>query len=107
MRADKARAMPGVRAVLEVGDDAVAVVADSWWQANKALQTVDIDWETGELARVDSDSIRALLQEGLDADEAYVGNRRGDAGASLLTPRRARSPRSTVIPTRTMRPWSP
>jgi len=85
MRADKARAMPGVRAVLEVGDDAVAVVADSWWQANKALQTVEIDWETGDLASVDSDSIRALLQEGLDADEAYVGNRRGDTGASLDT----------------------
>src|SRR5436309_9773738 len=29
--------MPGVRKVVQVGDDAVAVVADTWWQAKSAL----------------------------------------------------------------------
>jgi isoquinoline 1-oxidoreductase beta subunit len=83
VRADTAKGMPGVRAVLDVGDDGVAVVADSWWQAKKAMDTVEIDWETGDLRSVNSDSIRALLEEGLDADEAYVGNSRGDAVATL------------------------
>ena len=37
----KAKAMPGVRHVMKVGDTAVAVVADTWWQANKALECLE------------------------------------------------------------------
>jgi isoquinoline 1-oxidoreductase beta subunit len=81
--ASKAKSMPGVRAVLEVGDDAVAVVADSWWQAKKALDAVSIEWETGELGKVSSASIRDWLIEGLSADDAFVGNEHGDAPATL------------------------
>lgn len=81
--ASKAKSMPGVRAVLEVGDDAVAVVADSWWQAKKALDAVTIEWETGELGKVSSASIRDWLIEGLSADDAFVGNEHGDAPAAL------------------------
>jgi isoquinoline 1-oxidoreductase beta subunit len=81
--ASKAESMPGVRAVLEVGDDAVAVVADSWWQAKKALDAVSIEWETGELGKVSSASIRDWLIEGLSADDAFVGNEHGDAPAAL------------------------
>ena len=80
---DKAAAMPGVRAVLDVGDDAVAVVADSWWQAKKALDAVQIDWDVGESGSVDSDRIRAMLEEGLEADDAAVGHERGDARGVL------------------------
>ena len=43
----KAKAMPGVRHVVRVGDTAVAVVADSWWQANQALKVLNIAWEAG------------------------------------------------------------
>ncbi|MFT7288241.1 MAG: isoquinoline 1-oxidoreductase beta subunit [Halieaceae bacterium] len=81
--ADKASAMPGVRAVLEVGEDALAVVADSWWQAKTALDTVTVEWETGELGKVSSESIRQVLEEGLSADDAFVGNTHGDARAAL------------------------
>lgn len=86
--ADVARGMPGVRAVLEVGDDAVAVVADTWWQANKALKTIEVDWETDDLDQVDSDSIRALLEEGLDAEGAFVGHQRGETRSALLNAER-------------------
>jgi isoquinoline 1-oxidoreductase beta subunit len=47
VNADTGKTMPGVRRVLEVGDDAVAVVADSWWQAKTALDTDEVDWDTG------------------------------------------------------------
>lgn len=76
---DKAQSMPGVRAVLPIADDAVAVVADSWWQAKTALDAVDIEWDTGAPGQVDSAGIRDMLIDGLSADEAYVGHDRGDA----------------------------
>lgn len=81
--AEEARAMPGVRAVLEVGDDAVAVVADSWWQAKTALEKVTIEWDTGESGNVDSASIRTMLEEGLSSEDGLVGHNRGDAKSAL------------------------
>ena len=81
--ADEARKMPGVRAVLEVGDDAVAVVADSWWQAKKALDTVEIEWDTGAAGKVSSATIQAMLEEGLTAEDAFIGNEKGNASSAL------------------------
>lgn len=76
--AEKAKGMPGVRHVLAVADDAVAVVADSWWQAKTALDVVDIQWDAGENSKVDSTSIDTMLAAGLDADDAFIGNSRGN-----------------------------
>lgn len=75
--------MPGVRKVLRVGDNAVAVVADTWWQARSALDELNIEWDEGPNAAVSSASVDAMLQEGLGADDAYAGNSRGDAPAAL------------------------
>ena len=67
--------MPGVRHVLKVGDTAVAVVADTWWQAEQALKTLNIAWEEGPNDKVSSKSIMAFLKEGLDSkDGVFVGN---------------------------------
>jgi isoquinoline 1-oxidoreductase beta subunit len=75
-----ARAMPGVRHIVRVGETAVAVVADSWWQANQALKALNITWEEGPNDKVSSDSIYARLRDGLDAKEGvYIGNKAGDA----------------------------
>ena len=80
----KAKAMPGVRHVMRVGDTAVAVVADSWWQANQALKVLNIAWEAGPNDSVSSDSIHAYLRAGLDAkDGTYIGNRVGEAGQAI------------------------
>lgn len=81
--AAKVQAMPGVRRVLQVGDDAVAVVAEHWWQAKTALDALPIDWDVGANGAVSSESIAKLLREGLDAKEAFVGNRAGDVQAGL------------------------
>jgi isoquinoline 1-oxidoreductase beta subunit len=77
------REMPGVRKVVRVGDDAVAVVAETWWQAKTALDALPITWDRGQNAQVDSASIEAMLDEGLNAAEAFVGNRVGDAKGAL------------------------
>src|SRR5581483_7733760 len=75
--------MPGVKKVVKVGDNAVAVVADSWWRAKKALESLPIVWDNGDNAKVSSDSIAAFLKEGLDAEQAFVGNKAGDAKGAL------------------------
>lgn len=80
-----AKAMPGVRHVLPVGDNAVAVVADTWWQAKTALEKLPITWDEGPNAAVSSDTIAARLHEGLNATDAFVGHRIGEAPAALAS----------------------
>ena len=79
----KARGMPGVKHVVRVGDDAVAVVADSWWRAKTALEAVPVAWDEGKNAKVSSATIADFLKEGLDSDQAIVGNQAGDVQAAL------------------------
>jgi isoquinoline 1-oxidoreductase subunit beta len=73
----------GVRKVVQVEDYAVAVVADSWWRAKTALDALPIVWDEGENAKVSSESIAAWLKEGLDVDQAFVGNKGGDVKSAL------------------------
>lgn len=73
--------MPGVVKVMQVGDDAVAVIADTWWRANKALEALPIEWAGGE--RFNSADFEAELDEGLTADEAAIGNQGGDVDTAF------------------------
>ena len=73
----------GVRKVVRVEDYAVAVIADSWWQAKTALDALPITWDEGENAKISSASIASWLEEGLDVEQALVGNKGGDVKAAL------------------------
>ena len=75
----------GVRKVVGVEDYAVAIIADSWWQAKTALDALPITWDEGSNAKVSSASIAAWLKEGLDAEQALVGNKGGDVKAALAS----------------------
>ena len=79
----KVRGMPGVKHVARVGDDAVAVVADSWWHAKTALEAMPVVWDEGTNAKVSSAAIADFLKAGLDSDQAAVGNQAGDIQAAL------------------------
>jgi isoquinoline 1-oxidoreductase beta subunit len=81
--AAKVTGMPGVKKVVQSGDAAVAVVADTWWQAKTALEALPIVWDEGENAKVSSASIAAWLKEGLDAESKFVGNKQGDINAAV------------------------
>jgi isoquinoline 1-oxidoreductase beta subunit len=81
--AAKVANMKGVKKVLQVGDTAVAVVADTWWQAKTALDVLPIVWDEGPNAKVSSASIAEWLKAGLDAEQAFVGNQNGDIKAAL------------------------
>ena len=81
--ADKVKGMPGVKHVLAVGDSAVAVVADTWWEAKTALDALPIVWDEGPNNQVSSATIAEMLKQGLDAPQAFVRNQNGDAKAAL------------------------
>jgi isoquinoline 1-oxidoreductase beta subunit len=81
--ADKVKGMPGVRHVVQVGDSAVAVVANTYWEAKTALDALPIVWDEGPNAKVSSASIAAMCTEGLGAEQAFVNNKNGDAKAAL------------------------
>lgn len=69
----KAKAMPGVIAVVTLpGDGAVAVVAERFWQAKKAMDAVTIAWNEGENAKVQQATILDRLKKGLDGPGAKV-----------------------------------
>jgi isoquinoline 1-oxidoreductase subunit beta len=76
-------AMPGVKKVVRVGNNAVAVVADTWWRANKAVNALKIDWDLGANATQQQAAIDATIKAGLDAEQAAVGNSNGDVKQAL------------------------
>jgi len=80
----KVKAMPGVKGVYRVGDTAVAVVANTFWQAKLGLDALDPKWEETANNKVSSETIAVALKEGLTSkDGVFVGNKAGDADAAL------------------------
>jgi isoquinoline 1-oxidoreductase beta subunit len=75
--------MKGVRKVVPVDDTAVAVIADTWWQAKTALEKLPVVWNEGPNGKVQQADIDKMLAGGLDADQAFVGNQNGDVKAAL------------------------
>ena len=81
--AGRVAGMRGVKKVVAVGDTAVAVIAETWWQAKTALDQLPIQWDEGANAKVSSESIAEILKAGLDAEQAFVGNQNGDVKSAL------------------------
>jgi isoquinoline 1-oxidoreductase subunit beta len=74
--------LKGVRQVIKHAD-AVAVVADSWWQAKKAAELLPVSWNIGDDADVSSATIREAVHVGLSANDARVGRSDGDVDRAL------------------------
>jgi isoquinoline 1-oxidoreductase subunit beta len=81
--AAKIDGMKGVKKAVQVGDSAVAVVADTWWQAKMALDALPIQWDEGANATVSSATIAEFLRGGLNAEQAFVGNQKGDVKSAI------------------------
>jgi isoquinoline 1-oxidoreductase beta subunit len=80
----KVQGMPGVRQVVKVNPTAVAVVAETWWQAKRALDALPVTYEESPNQKVSSATIAEHLQEGLTAKEVHISaNRSGDALAAI------------------------
>ncbi|MDE2137298.1 MAG: xanthine dehydrogenase family protein molybdopterin-binding subunit [Gammaproteobacteria bacterium] len=77
----RAKALPGVLAVVDIGEG-VAVVADHYWTAKTAREALVITWDYGPGSTLDTVQIRATLREGAHRDGAIV-RQAGDAAAAL------------------------
>ena len=79
-----AEKMRGVKKVVRE-TDFVAVVADNWWRADQALQKLRIEWDEGGNGNASTESIMAMLREGLADPKLPSAKRLGDADAALAT----------------------
>ena len=75
----KIASMPGKPQALRVNESTVAVVADTWWRAKKALDALPVVWDEGANAKVSQASILKHLSTGLDSNDAFADINDGDA----------------------------
>jgi isoquinoline 1-oxidoreductase beta subunit len=94
---DAIRALPGVRnAFIVTGDetpgtdgmamnltDGVAIVADSWWTANKALDQLEIEWEDNPVSAQSTEGWAQAAAELAEQAPANTIRADGDADAAL------------------------
>src|SRR5947207_3340644 len=93
----KAKAVPGVRAVVALEPSpwtgtrgawaagcaaGIAVVADTYWQAVTGRRALEIQWDEGDAASLESDGIRAPFVK-LAEQPGVEARKDGDAAASL------------------------
>ncbi|HEV3116858.1 MAG TPA: molybdopterin cofactor-binding domain-containing protein, partial [Gemmataceae bacterium] len=79
--AGKAKAVPGVRHVVQI-DRGIAVVADGYWPAKKGREALEITWDDGPLARLDSRTQREQYAA-LAKKPGAVAKRQGNVEAAL------------------------
>ncbi|QWD62418.1 xanthine dehydrogenase family protein molybdopterin-binding subunit [Polynucleobacter sp. MWH-UH25E] len=79
----KIRGMRGVKGVVQINDSTVAVVADTWWRANTALNALPIVWDEGKAANVSQDDINKMLRAGLDEQGDFWQRKVGDAPQAI------------------------
>jgi isoquinoline 1-oxidoreductase beta subunit len=74
--------MAGVHRIVKL-PNAVAVVADKFWQAKRAADALDIEFDPGPGADLSTAKIDALVQRALDGDAGVMVMNQGDARAVL------------------------
>ena len=79
--ADKAKIMPGVKNVVHI-DSGIAVIADSFWSANLGRNALEIMWDEGPLANLDSKVQREEYTR-MARKPGVVATQRGDAAAAI------------------------
>ena len=81
--ADKAKAIPGVKAVVQV-DSGVAVVANGFWPASQGREVLEIVWNHGPLAQLDSDS-QSRQYAAMAKETGAVAAKEGDVALGLAS----------------------
>jgi isoquinoline 1-oxidoreductase subunit beta len=79
--ATKAKAVPGVKTVVEISRG-IAVVADNTWAAMQGRRALDVKWDEGPNASASSDSISKLFADQM-AKPGAEARKEGDASSAL------------------------
>ena len=79
--ATKAKAVPGVKSVVEISRG-IAVVADNTWAAMQGRRALDVKWDEGPNANASSDSISKLFADQMSQPGAEA-RKEGDAASAL------------------------
>src|SRR6185295_11589290 len=79
--ADKAKAVPGVKNVVQISTG-IAVVADNYWAASKGAQALQITWDEGPLATLTTAEILTRYKE-LAQKPGKVARNDGNADAAI------------------------
>ena len=80
--ASKALAEPGVETVVEV-EGGIAVIAEKYWTAQKALRALEIEWDDGGNGEVSSEDILRRQVADIEGGELDVDREEGDAEGAL------------------------
>ncbi|MBP01361.1 MAG: hypothetical protein CMM25_00920 [Rhodospirillaceae bacterium] len=80
--ADKILKRQGVKAVTEV-DGGLAVIANTFWEAKKAAEAIDVEWDTSNYDRVDTDVMMDTMKAALDSTARPFFGTKGDAPAVI------------------------
>ncbi len=78
--ADKTKAIKGVKEVVQI-DRGIAVVADGFWGAKKGREALEIEWDEGPLATLNSADQRKQYEE-LASQAGAVAAKEGDVAAA-------------------------
>ncbi|MBF0558538.1 MAG: xanthine dehydrogenase family protein molybdopterin-binding subunit [Nitrospirae bacterium] len=78
---EKARAVEGVKAVVQI-DSGIAVVADHFWTAKTARDALEIVWDESGLSLPDTEALRKQY-DGLAAAQGAAARRDGDAAQAF------------------------
>ena len=79
--ATKAKAVPGVKTVVEISRG-IAVVADNTWAAMQGRRVLDVKWDEGSNAGANSENISKLFTEQM-AKPGAEARKEGDAASAL------------------------
>ncbi len=95
---DQVKQMPGVRQVLVIDgtiklapytppepgmEPGIAIVADSWWQAQKARKALKVEWDNGPAQTQSSDGFQKQAEALLQAPPATTVRAYGDVDGAL------------------------
>jgi isoquinoline 1-oxidoreductase beta subunit len=95
---DQVKALPGVRHVLVIDggitpaaytpwepgmEPGIAIVADTWWQAQQARKQLKVDWDLGPAAAQSTEGFKKRSEELLKAPPGTTVRKYGDLDAAL------------------------
>ncbi len=86
----QAKALPGVQGVVVLpaahgSSGGVAVVAEQYWQARKALQALKVTYDDGPMASLSSSDVQAQLSKAVKEDDGFGFWKSGDVQQALTS----------------------